>query len=211
MFALVNKSNNSIIKMYNGRQGVLIGDNQYPKSIFSLWSESERNAIDIYTVEMDESKKKDEQWYINTGITYSFDGSKVTGSYGDATAKAHADTTWTSQDKTDGLIPNGKDVGDVKVEGLKTVLIRQVKQQAESELNKTDWYVIRKADTDEAIPSSIATHRAAVRSKQAAMETSITNASDTPALETLYTPVNTADEGDPVVMERPIGEIPTLD
>ena len=211
MFALVNKSNNSIIKMYNGRQGVLIGDNQYPKSIFSLWSESERNAIDIYTVEMNESKKKDEQWYINTNITYSFDGSKVTGSYGDATAKAHADTTWTSQDKTDGLIPNGKDVGDVKVEGLKTVLIRQVKHQAESELNKTDWYVIRKADTDEAIPSSIATHRAAVRSKQAAMETSITNASDTPALETLYTPVNTADEGDPVVMERPIGEIPTLD
>ena len=211
MFALVNKSNNSIIKMYNGRQGVLIGDNQYPKSIFSLWSESERNAIDIYTVEMNESKKKDEQWYINTNITYSFDGSKVTGSYGDATARAHADTLWTEQDKTDGLIPSGQDVGDVAIEGLKTVLIRQVKHQAESELNKTDWYVIRKADTDEAIPSSIATHRAAVRSKQAAMETSITNASDTPALETLYTPVNTADEGDPVVMERPIGEIPTLD
>ncbi len=211
MFALVNKSNNSIIKMYNGRQGVLIDDNQYPKSIFSLWSESERNAINIYTIEMDESKKKDEQWYINTNVTYSFDGSKVTGSYGDATARAHADTLWTEQDKTDGLIPSGQDVGDVAVEGLKTVLIRRVKHQAESELNKTDWYVIRKADTDEAIPSSIATHRAAVRSKQAAMETSITNASDTPALETLYTPVNTADEGDPVVMERPIGEIPTLD
>ena len=211
MFALVNKSNNSIIKMYNGRQGVLIDDNQYPKSIFSLWSESERNAINIYTIEMNESKKKDEQWYINTNITYSFDGSKVTGSYGDATARAHADTLWTEQDKTDGLIPSGQDVGDVAIEGLKTVLIRQVKHQAESELNKTDWYVIRKADTDEAIPSSIATHRAAVRSKQAAMETSITNASDTPALETLYTPVNTADEGDPVVMERPIGEIPTLD
>ena len=211
MFALVNKSNNSIIKMYSGDRGVLIDDNQYPKSIFSLWSESERNAIDIYTVEMNESKKKDEQWYINTNITYSFDGSKVTGSYGDATARAHADTLWTEQDKTDGLIPSGQDVGDVAIEGLKTVLIRQVKHQAESELNKTDWYVIRKADTDEAIPSSIATHRAAVRSKQAAMETSITNASDTPALETLYTPVNTADEGDPVVMERPIGEIPTLD
>ena len=42
------------------------------------------------------------------------------------------------------------------------------------------------------------------------METSITNASDTTALETLYTYVNTADEGDPVVMERPIGEFPIL-
>ena len=68
---------------------------QHPKAIFSLWTESERNAINIYEVEMDTSKKKDEKWYINTDITYSFDGSKVTGSYGDATAKKHADTKWT--------------------------------------------------------------------------------------------------------------------
>jgi hypothetical protein len=40
------------------------------------------------------------------------------------------------------------------------------------------------------------------------METAITNASDTPALETLYAYVNTADEGEPVVLERPLGEIP---
>ena len=42
------------------------------------------------------------------------------------------------------------------------------------------------------------------------METAITNASDTPALETLYTYVNTADEEDPEVIERPLGELPTL-
>ena len=84
--------------------------------------------------------------------------------------------------------------------GLKTILIEQVKSQAEGELNKTDWYVVRKAEEDTAIPSAITTHRRAVRSKAAAMETSITNASDTPALETLYTSV----DGD----ERPIGYIP---
>jgi len=43
------------------------------------------------------------------------------------------------------------------------------------------------------------------------METLITNASDTPAIETLYTYVNTADEGDPVVMARPLGEFPILE
>ena len=43
------------------------------------------------------------------------------------------------------------------------------------------------------------------------METAITNASNTAAIETLYTPVNTADEGDPEVMERPLGELPTLE
>ena len=153
MFALVNKSDNSIIKTYSGRKGIRIDENQYPQTIFTLWSEAERNAIDIYTIEMDNSKKKSTEWYINTDITYAFDGSKVTGSYGDATARAHADTLWTSQDKTDGKIPEGKDVGDVAIEGLKTVLINQVKSQAEGELNKTDWYIIRKADTDEAVPS----------------------------------------------------------
>ena len=54
------------------------------------------------------------------------------------------------------------------------------------------------------------TFRAAVRSNAAAVETLITNASNTPAIETLYTYVNTADEGDPVVMERPLGEFPVL-
>ena len=203
MFALVNKSNNSIVKMYSGDKGVLIGENQYPKSIFSLWSESERNAIDVYTIEMDESKKKNEQWYVNTNVTYAFDGSKVTGSYGDATARAHADTLFTAQDETDGLGTEG----DVKDEGLKTKLIRDVKNQAQSELGKTDWYIVRKADTDEAVPSSIATHRAAVRSKQASMETAITNASDTPALETLYTYTRQEDGS----VTRPLGELPTLE
>jgi hypothetical protein len=42
------------------------------------------------------------------------------------------------------------------------------------------------------------------------METAITNASNTPALETLYAYVNTADEGDPRVLERPLGEFPEL-
>ena len=160
---------------------------------------------------MDNSKRKDEQWYINTNVTYAFGSGKVTGSYGDATAKKHADTLWTSQDKTDGKIPTGKDVGDVKVEGLKTVLIRNLKAQAARELQDTDWYIVRKADAGTAVPSSITTHRAAVRTKAAEMETKITNASDTPALQTLYTYVNTADEGDPVVMERPLGELPRLD
>ena len=199
MFALVDKEDNSIVRMYKGNKGVLIGENQYPQQIFTLWSEAERNAIDIYTIEMDESKKKDEQWYYNTDITYSFDGSKVTGSYGDATAKPHADILFTQEDEDNGR--GTKD--DVKTVGLKTVLIRQVKLRAQNELSKTDWYVIRKADTDEAVPSAVATHRAAVRSKQASMETAITNASDTPALETLYT---RGEDG-----ERPIGDIPSKD
>ena len=205
MFALVESG--SITKYYSGNKGITIGDNNYPKSIFTLWSKDEREAIGIYEVEIDSTNKKDEQWYINTNITYAFGSGKVTGSYGTATAKAHADTLWTSQDKTDGLIPTGKDVGDVAVEGLKTVLIRTLKAQAAGELQRTDWYVIRKADAGTAIPSAIETHRAAVRTKCASMEASITNAADTAALETLYTYTKQEDGS----VTRPLGELPTLE
>ena len=193
--------------MINGNRGITVDGVQHPRTIFTLWTEAERNAIGIYPVEIDESKKKDEKWYINTNITYAFDGSKVTGSYGDATARAHADSLYTDQDKTDDLIPDDKDVGDVKAEGLKTRLIRDIKKKAESELNRTDWYVIRKTEEDIAIPSTITTHRKAVRSKQTEMETAITNASDTPALETLYTYTRQEDGS----FTRPLGVIPTLE
>ena len=206
MFALVDKSDNSITKLLSGNQGITIGDNQYPKAIFTIWTESERNAINIYTVEIDNSKFKDQQWYINTDITYSFDGTNATGSYGDATAKAHADTKWTQSEIDDGKAPEGADTDTVKVEGLKTILIRNVKSQAEDELNRTDWYITRKAEKDTAIPSAITTHRNAVRSKQDSMETAITNASDTPALETLHAYTKQEDG----TYTRPLGEIPTL-
>ena len=209
MFALVQSG--SITKFFSGNQAVTIGDIQYPKSIFTLWSKAEREAISIYEVVFDNSNKKDEQWYINTNPSYAFaitDGvGQVTSTYGTATAKAHADTLWTSQDKTDGKIPSGKDVGDVAVEGLKTVLIRTVKAQAAGILQDTDWYITRKADAGTAVPSSITTHRAAVRTKAAEMETAITNAANTPALETLYT-YTTNDAG---VTSRPLGEFPTLE
>ena len=205
MFALVESG--SITKFFSGNRGITIGDLQYPKAIFTLWSKSEREAIGIYEVEMDTSKRKDEQWYINTNITYAFGSGKVTGSYEDAAAKNHEDTKYTSQDKTDGKIPAGKDVGDVKVEGLKTVLIRTVKKQAAANLSETDWYIVRKADAGTAVPSAITTHRAAVRTKAASMEKEILDASNTAALETLYTYTEQEDGS----VTRPLGELPRLE
>ena len=203
MFALVKDG--SIVKMLSGNQGVTIDDIQHPKAIFTLWTKDEREAIGVYEVEMNNSKKKDEQWYVNTNITYAYDSSanKVKGTYGTATAKAHADTKWTQSEIDAGQAPAGADTNTVRLEGLKTILIRQVKTDAKSNLKETDWYVTRKAEEDTAIPSSITTHRKAVRTKQAAMETAITNAADTAALETLYT---RNDSG-----VRPLGDLPTLE
>ena len=194
MFALVESG--SITKYLNGNRGIQIGDLKYPRAIYTLWTEAERNAIGIYTVEYDDSNKKSGEWYINTNQSFAFADNKVTASYGSATAKAHADVNAVDED--------GNELDPVVViPGLKTILIRQVKSQAESELNKTDWYITRKSEKNTAIPSAITTHRDAVRSKQASMETAITNASDTPALETLYT---RNDSG-----VRPLGDLPILE
>ena len=204
MWGLVESG--SITKLINKPKGLVIGDVRHSRKIFELWSKSELEAIGIYEIEFDDSNKKDEQWYTNTNQSFAFAGGKITASYGSATAKAHADTLFSAQDETDGLGTEG----EVKSRGLKYNLIQNVKKQANNLLLETDWYVTRKSEKSTAIPSNITTWRNGIRSKQAAMETSITNANDTPALETLYTYVNTADEGDPVVMERPIGEFPEL-
>jgi hypothetical protein len=206
MWGLVESG--SITKIINKPRAMVIGDIQYSRNIFSSrWTNKEREAIGIYEVEFDDSNKKDEKWYINTDQSFAFAGGKITASYGSATAKAHADTLYTNQDKTDDLIPDGKDVGDVKTEGLKTIKIREVKKQAAGILQDTDWYIVRKADAGTAVPSAITTHRAAVRTKAAEQETAITNASDTPALETLYTYTKQEDGS----VTRPLGELPRLE
>ena len=194
MYALVESGN--ITRYFSSPKGFTVGDNQYSADVFTKWSDSERAAIGIYSVIYDDTNKKNEKWYTNTNQTFTYDDSAktVTASYGTATAKAHADVT------TDGVL----------TPGLKTELIKQLKIEVSNNLAKTDWYVTRKSEKSTAIPNNITTHRDAVRTKQAEMETAITNAADTAALETLYKFVNTGTEESPVY-ERPLGELPELE
>jgi len=209
MYALV--TDGTITKYFNHPKGFTLGDLQYPKDIFMKWSVEEKEAIGIYEVVFDNTNLKDEKWYINTNQSFAFANDTVTASYGSATAKAHADTTWSQDDEDAGDLPSDKSVNDIKTRGLKYNLIQTLKSQVANELANTDWYITRNAEKSTAIPSAITTHRDLVRSRQATMETQITNASNTPALETLYTYVNTAEEGEPEVIERPLAELPTLE
>jgi len=212
MYAIVE--DNNITQYINNPKSVVIGDVRYPAKIFSAWTASELAAIGIIEVTFDNTNKKDEQWYINTNQTYTYDASAgtVTAAYGTATAKAHADTLYTQEDVDNDVDDNGDrindfSVGDVATRGLKYNLIKDLKITVANELAKTDWYITRNTEKSTAIPSAISTHRDAVRTKQAEMETAITNASDTPALETLYT-YTEQDDGS---VTRPLGELPTLE
>ena len=203
MYALVE--DNNITQIITNPKTMVIGDVRYPAKIFQLWSKSELNAIGIYEVITDSSNFKDEKWYINTNESYAFADNQVTRSWGTATPKAHADSNAVDDDGNNILDDDGNQVINY---GLKTQLIKTIKQQASGLLAPTDWYVVKASEvSDYSVPTNIATYRASVRTKSNEMETAITNASDTPALETLYTYTRQEDGS----VTRPLGELPTLE
>jgi hypothetical protein len=201
MFALVQDGN--IVQMPKGNKGITIDGNQYPASIYTLWTDAERLAIGIYPVRIDTTNKKDEAWYINTNITYAVSGNEVVGTYGTATAKKIDDTLWTQQDADDGFIREGDSVGDVATEGLKTIKKRMINNQCAGILAPSDWMVVKATETGGTMDSGWKTWRASVRTKCNSMQTQINNASDVDALAALFTYTTT--DG---VTSRPLGEFP---
>ena len=194
MFALVESG--SITSFPKGNKGIKIGDYNYPPAVFTLWSESERNAIGIYTVEIDNTNKKDEEWYINTNISYAFGSGKVTGTYGTATAKAIADANAKDSD--------GNELDPVVViEGLKTIKKRIIDNQCAGLLAPSDYMAIKAAEGI-AIDSGWKTWRASVRTKCNSMQTQITNAANVDALAALFTYTEQEDGS----RTRPLGEFP---
>ena len=203
MWALVESNN--VTQVFIKPKALTIGDINYPSNIFTMWSKSELEDIGIYEVVIDNSNFKDQEYYINTNQSFNFASGVVTASYGIATAKALADTLYTAQDETNGLGTEG----EVKAKGLKSIKKEDINRQAAGLLQFTDWMVIRATEGGTAVPSSITTQRAAVRTKANEMCTAIDNAADMDALVTLYTYTNTGTEENPVYT-RPLGELPQV-
>ena len=195
MFAVVESG--SITSMPRGNKGIQIGDIKYSADIFTTkWTESQRNAIGVYTVEIDETNKKDEEYYINTEITYAFGSGKVTGSYGTATAKSLDDVLFTQADQDAGR--GTKDA--LNYRGLKYIKKEIIDNQCATILAPSDWMVVKATETGSTMDSGWKTWRASVRTKCNSMQTQIDNAANVDALAALYV-YNS--EG-----VRPLGEFP---
>ena len=183
MFVLVE--NNLVTKTVNSHKGITIGENQYPRAIFTLWSPTEREAIGIYEVVYDNSNYKDSEYYNNTNQSLNFADGKVTASHGSATAKDLTDVT--NEDSTVTL-------------GLKSQKKENIKQQASGLLTPTDWYVIKATEVDSySVPAEMTTYRAAVRTASNDMEALIDACSTVDELAALYAHVDGT---------RPLGEFP---
>ena len=189
MYALIE--NNEIKETFSNIKALTIGDVQYPKNIFTVWSESELNNVGLYTVVFDNSNKKDYSCYTNTDVSYAFADGKVTASYGAATPKELDDVTDEDDNVTLGLKSQKKEI---------------IKQQASGLLTPTDWYVIKATDVESySVPSAITTYRANVRTKSNDMEVLIDDCSTVDELAVLYI---YNDDTPPI---RPLGEFPTLE
>ncbi len=93
MFALVESG--KITQMPKGNKGITLNGNQYPASIYTLWTEAERE----------------------------FSGGKVKGTYGTATAKAIADADATDNEGNKLKDADGNQVIDYGLKTIKKEMI----------------------------------------------------------------------------------------
>ena len=83
----------------------------------------------------------------------------------------------------DPLMQDGEQVVTL---GLKSQAIATVKAQAAGLLAPTDWYVVRKAETNEGAPENVLQYRSDVRAASGTIEAAITAATTLDAFIALY-------------------------
>ena len=136
----------------------------YPANWLRLSTKEEKEAIGI--TEVADAPTYDSRFY-----------------WGDGTAKTLTDTNEVDDNGDPVLDENGDQVVTL---GVKSVLKAQEKATAGSLLAKYDWYVVRKAEKDTAIPTTITTYRDAVRTACDTREKEIDACADTAALVNLF-------------------------
>ena len=129
-----------------GELATLFPDTSNPNHAFAV----EQGALEVV-----EGEQKDQRFYWVTFSHYEVTDGVVTRVYTN-TPKAIED--------------------DGETKGLKSNLIAQAKQAANSQLAQTDWYVIRKAERGVDIPADVAAKRAEILAECDAKITSIQSA-----------------------------------
>ena len=155
--------NNSVTKVYPYPKAFSIGDVQHPSAIFTSWSEADLNALDIWEVVEDKTNFKDEEYYINTNVTHTYNSGtgKVDATWGTATAKDLAK--------------------------LKTMKKQLCDGECNGILSSSDWMAVKAFEESGDVESGWKTWRASVRTKCNSMQAQIDGAADVDALKLLYT------------------------
>ena len=127
----------------NKARGLTIGDVQYPRNIFVLWSKEELAEIGVKPYS---EVRSDKRYYSDGALTRTESDGEMVGTY----ASVAKDVT-----------------------ALKDTMLQSVKSIAGSLQSQVDWYWTREAKGGTAVPGEIATHATAIYTVMEAKETAI--------------------------------------
>ena len=171
MWAMVKAG--QVTAIYPRPKALTIDGIQHPAAIFTAWTKDQKKAIGIYDYSEVNANPNSRYYKQGTSETVVDDSA------------ATVVKTWSNVAKD--LADTGSKGDDNYSPGVKTEEKLKVKVQAAGLLQGSDWMAIRAAEGGTAVPSAVATYRAAVRTKSNSMETAIDNASDTAAVIALDT------------------------
>ena len=171
MWAMVKAG--QVTAIYPRPKALTIDGIQHPAAIFTAWTKDQKKAIGIYDYSEVNANPNGRYYKQGTSETVVDDSA------------ATVVKTWSNVAKD--LADTGSKGDDNYSPGVKTAEKLKVKVQAEGLLQGSDWMAIRAAEGGTAVPSAVATYRAAVRTKSNSMETAIDNASDIAAVIALDT------------------------
>ena len=171
MWAMVKAG--QVTAIYPRPKALTIDGIQHPAAIFTAWTKDQKKAIGIYDYSEVNANPNSRYYKQGTSETVVDDSA------------ATVVKTWSNVAKD--LADTGSKGDDNYSPGVKTEEKLKVKVQAEGLLQGSDWMAIRAAEGGTAVPSAVATYRAAVRTKSNSMETAIDNASDIAAVIALDT------------------------
>jgi len=149
----------AVVREFNRPTAFTYKDLQYPRNWISNATAEEKSAIGLVEVTISGGQKSSDYYNNSLGnLVVAGDGS--------------VSRTWTNTARTLSTVKSKK--------------IQDAKDISNNELSRTDWYVVRKAETDVAVPNEITAYRTAVRTCYGNLKTAINAASDVDGVAALY-------------------------
>ena len=163
MWAKLNSDGDAIEEIITRAKDMLVDGINYPKVLFTLWTDAERLAINIVPVTTTGSHL-DTSFYVEKDPTYAIANDKE------------------SVVRTIGVKQSDKTLAD-----LKTAAKVATNIAASNLLKGYGWLAERKVTADVDVPSDVLSFMAAIRTDHANILTAIDNASDLDAFIVLHT------------------------
>ena len=198
MWAKLNTNKDAIEEIITQPKTMVVDGITHPRSLFNLWTDAERKAINIVPVTTS-GTPLNSAYYIEKNEAFAIAGDKnsVVRTIGEKAADRKLDDEDAKDEEGNQLL---NDDGSKTINyGLKTKAKEKATTQADGLLKSFGWLIQRKVTADTAIPSDVITYMAAIRTDHKNISDAIDGASDMDAFIALHTDTYKTVDGQQVV------------